>query len=44
MLKGLNLNKYKVKIFVIENVFNNPSISEWLKQYNYVLDKKIDYN
>ena len=43
-LKGIDLNKYKVKIFVIENVFENPLIGEWLKQYNYVLDKKIDYN
>ena len=44
VLKGLDLNKYKVKLFVIENVFNDKSISEWLNQYNYILDKKIDYN
>ena len=44
VLKGLDLTKYKVKIFCIENVFNDPSISEYLHQYNYILDKKIDYN
>jgi FkbM family methyltransferase len=44
VLKGLDLNKYKIKIFVIENVFNDPSISDYLKQYNYILDKRIDYN
>lgn len=44
VLHGLDLNKYKVKVFVIENVFNDPKIAEYLKQYNYVLDKKIDYN
>lgn len=44
VLKGLDLNKYKVKLFVIENLFNNPEIYEYLQKYNYVLDKKIDYN
>jgi hypothetical protein len=44
VLKGLDLNKYKIKVFVIENVFNDPSISDYLKQYNYILDKRIDYN
>lgn len=29
---------------VIENVFNNSEISEYLKKYNYILDKKIEYN
>lgn len=44
VLKGLDLTKYTVKIFCIENVFNDPSISKYLQQYNYVLDKRIDYN
>jgi FkbM family methyltransferase len=44
VLEGFNLNKYKVKIFVIENVFNDPTINDYLKQYGYVLDKRIDYN
>lgn len=44
VLHGFDLNKYKVKVFCIENVFDDPRIAEYLKQYNYVLDKKIEYN
>lgn len=44
VLQGIDLNRYKVKIMVIENVFNDVNISEYLKQYGYILDKKIDYN
>lgn len=44
VLKGINLIKYKPKILVIENIFNNIEIYDYLKQYNYILDKKIDYN
>ncbi len=42
-LKGLDLNKYKPKIMVIENIFNSPDINEYLSNYNYILDKHIDY-
>jgi len=31
VLKGLDLNKYKPKILVIENVFNKPDIYDYLK-------------
>ena len=44
VLKGLDLNKYKPKILVIENIFNKPDIYDYLKKYNYTLDKRIDYN
>jgi len=44
VLKGIDLNKYKPKIMVIENIFNNPEIYDYLKEYNYVLDKQIEYN
>ena len=44
VLKGIDLLKYKPKIMVIENVFNNKNIEEYLKEYNYILDKHIDYN
>ena len=44
VLQGIDLNKYKVKILVIENVFDDEEIPKYLKQFNYVLDKKIDYN
>jgi len=38
VLKGLDMNKYKVKVFCIENNFNEPMIEEYLLQFNY---KKI---
>ena len=44
VLKGLNLDKYKVKIFVIENILNELSIKEYLENFNYILDKQIGYN
>ena len=40
VLQGIDLNKYKIKIMVIENVFNDSKIFEYLKQYGYILDKK----
>jgi len=44
VLKGLDLNKYKPKILVIENVFNKTDICDYLQLFNYTLDKQIDYN
>ena len=44
VLKGLNLEKYKPKLMVIENVFNKNDIKEYLYNANYILDKHIDYN
>ena len=40
----LNLEKYKPKLMVIENVFNKNDIKEYLYNANYTLDKHIDYN
>jgi hypothetical protein len=44
VLQGIDLNKYKIKILVIENVFKDIKIYNYLKQFGYILDKKIDYN
>ena len=44
VLKGLDIEKYKVKLFVIENVNNDPAIENYLKNFNYKLDKQILYN
>lgn len=44
VLRGLDLNKYKVKVFVIENVYKNPHIGEYLINHGYELDKRIEYN
>ena len=44
VLKGIDLLKYKPKLMVIENVFNNPNIIMYLRQFGYILDKHIEYN
>jgi FkbM family methyltransferase len=44
VLKGLQLDKHHVKLFVIENVNNDPSIQAYLSTFNYVLHKQIAYN
>ena len=43
-LKGLDLEKYKPKIMVIENVSDDKTIEEYLFKYGYILDKQISYN
>jgi len=51
VLKGFDINKYKPKLFVIENTERSAgveekdrSIGEYLAQFGYVLDKKIGVN
>lgn len=44
VLQGLDINKYKPTLMCIENVFNNNNIYNYLKEFDYVLDKQIDYN
>jgi FkbM family methyltransferase len=43
-LKSLDINKYKPKIMVIENVTESNVIENYLKQFNYKLHKTIEYN
>jgi FkbM family methyltransferase len=45
VLKGLDLNKYRPKLFIIENLNpNNQSILEHMNSFGYKLDKQIMYN
>ena len=44
VLKGLDLNKYKPTLLVIENVFNTPDIRIYLENNGYKLDKCVEYN
>lgn len=44
VLQGLDLNKYKVKVFVIENVFNDINLYNYMINNGYILDKQIEYN
>ena len=44
VLKGLNLNKYNVKLLVIENNFNEPFLEDYLKSFNYRKINRIAVN
>lgn len=38
VIKGLNLEKYRPKLLVVENNFNDRDIENYLKDFKYVLD------
>lgn len=44
VLKGLDLNKYNVKLLVIENNYNEPFCEDYLKDYGYVKIHRIAVN
>jgi FkbM family methyltransferase len=44
VLKGLDLSKYNVKLFIIENNFNEPFIQDYLKKFGYNLIKRTGVN
>ena len=44
VVKGLDLLKYKPKVVLLENVFDNQDLVNYMIQHNYKLDKHIDYN
>ena len=44
VLKGLDLNIYKVRILVVENNYNDGDIASYLKDRGYVLDQRYKIN
>jgi FkbM family methyltransferase len=44
VLKGIDFNKYKIKVFVIENNYDEPYCEEYLTSYGYKKIKKISVN
>ena len=44
VLKGIDLNVYNVKLFVVENNFNEPFCEEYLRQYGYKKIHRIAVN
>ena len=44
VLKGIDLNVYNVKLFVVENNFNEPFCEDYLKQYGYKKIHRIAVN
>ena len=44
VLKGFDINRWKPKLMVIENNFNEPFIEDYLKQFNYKKHERIAIN
>lgn len=44
VLKGIDLNVYNVKLFVVENNYNEPFCEEYLSQYGYKKINRIAVN
>ena len=44
VLKGIDLNIYNVKLFVIENNFNEPFIENYLSRFSYIKVKRDSVN
>ena len=44
VLKGLDLDYWKVHLLVVENNFNDPEISEYLSHYGFVKDSRWKIN
>lgn len=44
VLKGLDFNRYKVKLFVIENNYEDESIEQFMKSKGYIKDQRYKIN
>jgi FkbM family methyltransferase len=44
VLKGFDINKWKPKVFIIENNYEDKTIENYLKEFNYQKIKRIQVN
>lgn len=44
VLKGLNIEKYKPTIILVEDIFNDQNLKSYLSEHGYHCDKHILYN
>jgi FkbM family methyltransferase len=44
VLKGFDVNKYNIKLLIIENNFNEPFIEEYLNTQGWIKDKRLEVN
>jgi FkbM family methyltransferase len=44
VLKGFDINRWKPKLMVIENNFDEPFIADYLRQFNYVRNERVGVN
>ena len=44
VLKGINFDKYKIKLLVVENNYSDGNIESYLKNFGYKLDQRYKIN
>jgi hypothetical protein len=44
VLKGLSLDKWKIRLLVVENNFNDTDVEEYLHDFGYVKDARYKIN
>lgn len=44
VIKGFNINRWRPKLLIIENNYDDPSIGEYLKSFGYIREKRIEVN
>lgn len=44
VLKSFDVNKYNTKLMIIENNFNEPFIEEYLNNFGWIKDKRVEVN
>lgn len=44
VLKSFNVNDYNITLLIIENNFNDPEIEQYLNEFGWVKDKRIEVN
>jgi FkbM family methyltransferase len=44
IVKSIDLNKYKIKYFTIENAYNSKKLQNYLKKHGYTLIRKMEYD
>jgi FkbM family methyltransferase len=44
VLKGIDFNKYNIKVFVVENNYNEPFCEEYLKNFGYTKIHRLAVN
>lgn len=44
VLKGFDINRWRPKLFVIENNYQDPDVEQFLTPFGYRLDQRIGVN
>ena len=44
VLKGFDINRWKPKLIVVENNFDEPFVADYLKNFNYIRSERVGVN